>query len=35
MGFFDMVGGVIGGVKDVVGGGAEFVYDTGRALDKG
>ena len=34
MGFFDMVGGVIGGVKDVVGGGAEFVYDTGRALVK-
>ena len=34
MGFFDRVGGVVGGVIDVVGGGAEFVYDTGRALAK-
>ena len=31
MGFFDMVGGVIGGVKDVVGGGGEFLYDTAKA----
>ena len=34
MGFFDMVGGVIGGVKDIVGGGAEFAWDTSRALIK-
>ena len=34
MGFFDMVGGVIGGVKDIVGGGAEFAWDTSRALAK-
>ena len=34
MGFFDRVGGVVGGVVDVVGGGAEFVFDTGRALAK-
>ena len=34
MGFFDRVGGVVGGVVDVVGGGAEFLYDTSKALIK-
>ena len=32
MGFWDRAGGVLGGVKDVVGGGAEFLWDSSRAL---